>query len=504
MVCRGMPPLDLIAPMGVLLTVTTFLVGFAELRTRTFFDELPRLVAAVISGSGEERDEGVRRYEEVSGESDRRQRFIWLVYGLLFLANVGLFVLAWRGSQASFNLDGGIPTEVWVVAAILGCHLVVLTLGVLDQRWAARRRQRVLEASPVRPFLAGLAINLSVEDDPATQRRVASDRLHKLEVALDRMPAGVSTLALRRELNMARLGLAQVLVDQRNPGMALKLLDQIDAAGVAEVEFLLRHEAGRDLANLVERLGPLGVEAARARSYELLGDPSRALDVWLEALRVAPEHFHDFGPLITNAQASGRMADVVTAVDALITGSAPPPWVDDVLRGLAAHLHMAKSEPRLHQATLHELRLLALSERSKHPADSPWVLELAERLLEEMPSLEVLAWRPTADQRLAEADALLGQDRPEGKKRSPLEWYRLRGRLLRARGRAAEAYATLLEALPASDLTSRFYREELLESAREAGMVNDLRENVTKLPADHGGRRSLLRSLTDKSGPAGS
>jgi len=38
-----MPPLSLIAPMGVLLTITTFLVGFAELRARTFFDELPRL-----------------------------------------------------------------------------------------------------------------------------------------------------------------------------------------------------------------------------------------------------------------------------------------------------------------------------------------------------------------------------------------------------------------------------------------------------------------------------
>jgi len=456
----------------------------------------------VISGSGEERDEDVRKYDEVSQEYGRRQRLIWLVYGLLFLANVGLFLLAWRGSRARFNLSGGIPVEIWAVAAILGCHLVVLGLGVLDQRWAARRRRRLLQASPVPSFLAGLAIDPSKKDGQDDRRRAASDRLHKLEVALDRMPAGVSTLALRRELNMARLGLAQVLLDQRNPGMALKLLDQIDAAGVADVEFLDRYEAGRDLAKLMEQIAPLDVEATRARSYELLGDPDQALDAWLEALRVAPDHFIHFRPLIINARASNRMADVVTAVRALTTGSPPPDWAEHVLIGLAANLVMVQGDQLPSQTPLHELRLKALHTRSQHPADSPTVLELAERLLEEMPSLDVLAWRPTAAERLAEADSLLGQDKPERTRRS-VRWYQLRGRLLRARSLTAEAYATLLEGLSAPGVTSLSYAEDLIESAREAGMVDDLKEVVDQLPADHVERRSLLRRLADESHSAG-
>jgi hypothetical protein len=145
---------------------------------------------------------------------------------------------------------------------------------------------------------------------------------------------------------------------------------------------------------------------------------------------------------------------------------------------------------------LPELRLMALAEESQHPADSPFVLELVERLLQGMPSLDVLAWRPAAGERLAEAGASLGEDRPEGTERSVPRWYRLRGRLLRALDRTAEAYEALREGLLASDHPSQSDGEDLLEAAREAGMLGNLKDHVNQLPAAK--RRRLLRLLADE------
>ena len=125
-----------------MLTITTFLVGFDELRTRAFHDDLPRQVARQVTAAIANGPAALDRPEvdEVIRENRARQRIICLVYAVLFGASCGLLLLAWRSREGNLS-------ELWPIAAIFGAHMVVLALGWSDQRRSTRMFRRAVERS---------------------------------------------------------------------------------------------------------------------------------------------------------------------------------------------------------------------------------------------------------------------------------------------------------------------------------------------------------------------
>lgn len=341
MTCTAHPeavtPLDVAGSMGVMLTVTTFLVGFDELRTRAFHEDLPRLSAQQVTAAIANGPAALDRPEidEVIRENRARQRIILLLYAVLSGASCGLLLLAWFSSE-------GRLTELWPIAAIFSAHLIVLALGLTDQRRSARMFHRALDRSALPPFRRALALSNGQSNDPLRRRDRAAEKVAQLELALARVPADVSALGVRRLANEARLGLAESFIALRNPTGAAAALDQIDDAGIGSAEHLRQYEDGPRAAEILDGLISSRVHEAWARIAELSGQPDKAVLAWLDALRVAPERFRSFADLIADARAAGKVANVASAVGALIGDGPAPQWAPRIVNGMLAALVMGE------------------------------------------------------------------------------------------------------------------------------------------------------------------